>query len=205
MTTTPERLTSTFLYRVLDSILAQKTSCPFKMVLFVPRHSLRGDSPYPDPSFLRERYSGGELAIHRCDDMGPATKFTGLLTYLPLADEDSTHIYIADDDIILREDVFRKMLARLHARSPLQDYHRLVLANHAGSLRGLPTVAGYAGILVPVGFFREMLADTRLATVWSRLAEKTILVLTSTTSSCQSCFTGSNILSNQQNSTRSQR
>lgn len=172
MTTLPERLTSNFLYRVLDSILSQKTSCPFKLVLFVPHRSLRTGSPYPDPSFLWERYSNEQLDIHRCDDMGPATKFTGLLTYLPLLDKDVTHIYIADDDIILRDHVFRKMLKRLRMRRAVRDFSRLVLANDVGLLDGMPTVSGFAGILVPIGFFRELAADTKLDSVWASLAEK---------------------------------
>ncbi len=172
MTTLPERLASNFLYRVLDSILSQKTSFRFKLVLFVPHRSLRTGEPYPDPTFLRERYGNKQLDIHRCDDMGPATKFTGLLTYLPLVDADVTHIYIADDDIILRDHVFRKMLRRLQVRSSVQDCHRLVLANDAGSLDGLPTVAGYAGILVPIDFFRGLATDIKLKTVWEDLAEK---------------------------------
>lgn len=172
MTTLPERMTSNFLYRVLDSILSQKKACPFKLVLFVPHRSLRTGSPYPDPTFLREKYSQEQLNIHRCDDMGPATKFTGLLTYLPLVDADVTHIYIADDDIILRDHVLQKMLKRFRVRSAVQDCHRLVLANDAGLLDGLPTVAGYAGILVPIDFFRELAADTKLESVWEDLAKK---------------------------------
>ncbi|MGE4542941.1 MAG: hypothetical protein AB7D06_02415 [Pedobacter sp.] len=172
MTTLPERMTSNFLYRVLDSILSQKKACPFKLVLFVPHRSLRTGSPYPDPTFLWEKYSPEQLDIHRCDDMGPATKFTGLLTYLSSVATDVTHIYIADDDIILRDHVFQKMQKRLRVRSAVHDYRRLVLANDAGSLDGMPTVAGYAGILVPIGFFRELAADSKLATVWADLAEK---------------------------------
>ncbi|ABA90137.1 hypothetical protein Pcar_2902 [Syntrophotalea carbinolica DSM 2380] len=171
MTTLPERLTSNFIYRVLDAIFSQKTSSPFKLVLFVPHNSLRTGTPYPDPAFLHERYGQERLEIHRCDDMGPATKFTGLLTYLPLVDGDVTHIYIADDDIILRDHVFRKMLKHLQRRSRVHDYRRLVLANDAGLLDGLPTVAGYAGILVPIGFFRDMVADTGLARLWGELAD----------------------------------
>ena len=190
MTTTPERLTSSFLFQNLDSILAQKTSCLFKIVLFVPFRSLRAGIPYPDPVFLSERYGKEQLVIHRCDDLGPATKFTGLLTYLPWVDEDVTHIYIADDDIILRDHVFQRMLEtlhvrctfrgsrffqrmleRLHLRSTEQDYHRLVLANDAALLNGMATVAGYAGILVPLGFFRDLAADSGLASVWENLAK----------------------------------
>gem|GEM_PF-3226277 len=189
MTTTPERLTSHFLYRVLDSLVSQKTSCPFKLVLFIPNRSLRTGMPYPDPAFLSARYGTEQLVIHRCADMGPATKFTGLLTYLPLVDADVTHIYIADDDIILRDHVFQRMLEILHVRCALQgkrlfqrmleklrlrrslqDYRRLVLANDAGSLDGIVTVAGYAGILAPLGFFRDLAADDRLAQVWADLA-----------------------------------
>lgn len=189
MTTTPERLTSDFLFRVLDSILTQKTTCPFKMVLFIPFQSLRTGVPYPDPAFLSERYSKEQLVIHRCDDVGPATKFAGLLTYLPLVGAEVTHIYIADDDIILRDHVFRRMEQILHlrcsvpgnrffrrmvemlrVRRPRQDYRRLVLANDAGSFGGMATVAGYAGILAPLGFFRELADDDRLAPVWADLA-----------------------------------
>lgn len=172
MTTTPERLASAFLYRVLDAILAQKKACPFKIVLFVPHRSLRTGEPYPDPSFLRNRYGKEQLDIHRCEDMGPATKFAGLLSYLPSVVGDVTHIYIADDDIILRNHVFRRMLQRLKARNAGQSARCTVLANDAGLLDGLPTVAGYAGILFPLEFFREMAADNRLAPVWADLAQR---------------------------------
>jgi hypothetical protein len=189
MTTTPERMTSHFLFRVLDSILAQKTSCPFRIVLFIPLRSLRTGLPYPDPAVLSARYGNDHLVIHRCDDMGPATKFTGLLTYLPFVEADISHIYSADDDIILRDHVFermleilhlrctvqgnriiQRMLELLHVRSAPQDYRRLVLANDAGSVGGMATVAGYAGTLTPLGFFRDMAADARLAAVWADLS-----------------------------------
>jgi len=189
MTTTPERLTSHFFLRVLDSVLSQKISCSFKIVLFVPFRSLRTGLHYRDPAFLSARYSKEQLVIHRCDDMGPATKFTGLLTYLQLVDTDVSHVYIADDDIILRDHVFERMLNILHlrcvgqgnrflqrvleilrVRRPIQDYRRLVLANDAGSVDGMATVAGYAGILAPLGFFRDMAADASLSPVWADLS-----------------------------------
>ncbi len=172
MTTLPERLTSPFFLRVMDAILAQKTQCDFKIVLFVPEKSLRTGQPYPDPSFLHELYDRKRLMVHRCDDRGPATKFTGLLTYLPLVDADVTHIYIADDDIILRDHVFQRVLAQLEVRSAVQDCRNLVLANDSGLCHGMPTVAGYAGLLAPLGLFREMADDARLAPVWEGLARK---------------------------------
>lgn len=170
MTTTPQRLRSGFICRVLDSILAQQTSCAFRIVLFVPHHSLRAGAPYPDPAFLGRRYSAEQLLIHRCEDMGPATKFLGLLGLLPGIEADLTHIYIADDDIILRDHVFAKILQTLKARSAVRDWQRLVLANDAGVLHGMATVAGYAGILLPLGFMRSVAADARLAPLWADLA-----------------------------------
>lgn len=172
MTTIPERLTSPFLYRVLDSLLSQKTSCDFKIVLFIPHRSLRTGLPYPDPSFLYDRYGKEQIIIHRCDDMGPATKFAGLLTYLPSVDADVTHIYITDDDIILRDHVFGQIMKMLKARDVLQNYRRLVLANDVGLQSKMATVSGYAGILIPLDFFRDITADARLATVWESLAKK---------------------------------
>lgn len=171
MTSIPERLTSRFLYRVLDSILSQKTACNFSLVLFVPQRNLRTGLPYPDPSFLHARYRKAQLAIHRCEDMGPATKFAGLLTYLPSVEADVTHIYITDDDIILRDHAFQRMLERLHLRSAVQDPEHLVLTNHAGSFGGIATVAGYAGILAPLSFFRLLAVDTKLAPIWADLAK----------------------------------
>lgn len=170
MTTIPERLESPFLNRVIDSILSQRTSSDFQIVLFIPRRSLRTGRSYPDPSFLSARYSREQLVIHRCDDLGPATKFAGLLTYLPLVDPDVTHIHIADDDIILRDHVFHRILERLQARSAVRDCRRMVLANDAGVRDGMATVAGYAGILVPLEFFRCLAADAGLAPVWESLA-----------------------------------
>lgn len=171
MTTVQERLTSPFFYRVIDSILAQKTSCEFKIILFVPHHSLRTGEPYPDPTFLTDRYDKEKFVIHRCDDMGPATKFTGLLSYLPLVNSNATHIYIADDDIILRDHAFQRMLEVLQTRSRVHDYRRLVLANDAKLLAGMTAVAGYAGILVPKDFFGSLAADSKLAPLWASLTK----------------------------------
>ena len=96
MTTTPERLTSNFLFQVLDALLTQKNSCSFKIILFLPYRSTRTRELYPDPGFLQEKYSEETLAIHRCEDMGPATKFTGLLSYRPLIKDDVTHVCRSD-------------------------------------------------------------------------------------------------------------
>lgn len=171
MTTTPERLESSFFFRVLNSILSQRTSASFKIVLFVPARQLRTGTPYPDPEFLYQRYDRAQLAIHRCEDRGPATKFAGLLTYLPFVEPDVSHVVIADDDIILRDHVFQAMLERLEALKTQQDCRHLVLANDVGVCNNLPTVAGYAGILVPMEFFRTLAGDTTLAPLWISLSE----------------------------------
>jgi hypothetical protein len=64
------------------------------------------------------------------------------------------------------------MFEMFRLRRSIQDYRHLVLANDAGSLDGMVTVAGYAGILVPLVFCRELVADARLAPVWESLAIK---------------------------------
>lgn len=171
MTTTPERLASPFLFRVLDAMLTQKPECPFRLVLFVPHQSLRTGEDYPDPAFLSERYAADRLAVHRCRDLGPATKFGGLLTYLPEVEPDVTHVYIADDDIILRDGVFHRMRQRLQHRWRWWR-SRLVLANDVAKHGSLTLVAGYAGILVPMGFFRDLAQDQSLAGLWNQLAMK---------------------------------
>ena len=91
--------------------------------------------------------------------MGPATKFTGFLTYLPSVDADVTHIYITDDDIILRNHVFGRIMKMLQAREALQNYRHLclVLANDVGLQSKMATVSGYAGILM-LDFFRDITA-----------------------------------------------
>ncbi len=171
MTTTPERLASPFLLRVLDAVLAQEVECPFRIVLFVPHRSLRTGADYPDPAFLSERYALDRLLVHRCRDLGPATKFGGLLTYLPEVEPDITHVYITDDDIILRDGVFHRMRQHLqHRRRWWRS--RLVLANDVTEHQGLSLVAGYGGILVPMGFFRSLAQDERLVGLWNQLAMK---------------------------------
>jgi len=171
MTTTPERLNSAFLFRVIDSILSQITPCHFKIVLFIPYQSIRTGALYPDVSFLAEQYGADQLEVHRCKDMGPATKFSGLLSYLSCVSLEVSHIYISDDDIILRDNVFMGVLQKLQSLSSLIDYSRMVLAHDVGMYGGMKTVAGYAGILVPIEFFRELAADVSLEPVWSQLAE----------------------------------
>lgn len=170
LTTTPERLVSDFFCRVLDSILAQQKACQFTVLLFIPRYSIRTGEPYPDTSFLRERYSEASLKIHFCEDRGPATKFLGLLTYLEEGSDDVTHVYITDDDIILRSNLFCRMQKELKALWQREDRNRTILANDTALLAGMKTVAGYAGILFPVGFFQEVAKDNSLSQVWDELA-----------------------------------
>lgn len=183
LTSTPERLKSDFIFRVLDSMLFQKTGCEFRVVIFIPHHSLRTGAPYPDPDFLHDRYGRDRIMVHRCDDMGPATKFAGFLTCLAALDNEVTHIYITDDDIILRDDILDKVTRRLELFSDSTEADRLVLANHITHAPGLPLVSGFAGILVPIGFFRALAADIRLGSVWERLAEGS-----------HSCFNADDIL-----------
>ncbi|WP_167495909.1 glycosyltransferase family 2 protein [Desulfosediminicola ganghwensis] len=156
---------------MLDALLAQKNSCPFKIILFLPYRSIRTGELYPDPGFLQEKYGEETLDIHRCEDMGPATKFTGLLSYMPLIKDDVTHVYITDDDIILHPNVFQRVLKKITKQPSRPTLDRTVLANDTGMLNDLPTVAGYAGILFPFTFFLEMASDTNLTPVWTALAE----------------------------------
>ncbi len=171
MTTTPERLASPFLLRVLDSILGQQGGPSFQLLLSVPRVFARTGEAYPDPGFLLDRYRDGRLHIHRCPDHGPATKFLGLRTWSGLSGAGLTHVYIADDDVILRPGVFQRVQARGRRPwwRPGGHAATTVWANSVSRVGGLDVAEGFGGVLIPAGFFHRLFGQTRYHRLWDAL------------------------------------
>lgn len=175
MTTTPERLRSPFLFRVLDSLIGQQGAPPFQLLLSIPQIFARTGEAYPDPGFLQQRYRNQQLHIHRCPDHGPGTKFLGLRTWPGFSDAKSatapTHIYIADDDIILKPSVFRRVYKRSKHRwwHPRRPSSPTVWANSVSRLGDLDVVEGYGGILIPADFFHQLFAQTSYFPLWDAL------------------------------------
>lgn len=90
LTTTPSRIA--LLAPTLKSLLDQ-TRPPARIVLNVPRHSLRENRAYEVPEPLT-RLSA--LQIRRCDDLGPGTKLIPSV----LAEPPDTPLVVIDDDRI---------------------------------------------------------------------------------------------------------
>ena len=176
MTTTPDRLTSPFFGRVLNSIFAQQCAPDFKLLLFVPPVFARTGQAYPDPGFLLHSHSNGRLQIHRCPDYGPATKFLGLRTLLSAQGSDLapfTHVYIADDDIILHPNAFNQVQRRSVQRWwQRQRPTHTVWANSVAHVANIKMAEGFAGILIPVAFFCQLYAQPQYDTVWNALQQR---------------------------------
>jgi len=178
LSTTPERLGSPFLLRVLDSILGQQGGPEFQVLLSIPLVFARTGEAYPDPGFLLHRYRDGRLHIHRCPDHGPGTKFLGLRTWPSmtnaLAAGNPTHVYITDDDIILQPGVFR----RVHNRSQRSWWCRgrpaapAVWANSVSRLGDLDVAEGFGGILIPAIFFHRLFAQACYHPLWDALQSR---------------------------------
>lgn len=104
LSTVPQRLR--YLRPTLRSLLDQ--SCPpDRIVLAWPEHSLRLNTPYPEPSGLP-----AGVEVLRCTDVGPATKL------LPaLLEEPDAVLVVVDDDAIYPHDFLESLLAH-HRRLP---------------------------------------------------------------------------------------
>ena len=171
MTTTPERLVSPFFLRVLDSILDQRGGPSFQVLLSVPPVFARTGTVYPDPGFLLDHCQDSRLSIHRCPDHGPATKFLGLRTWPGLSGAGLTHVYIADDDIILKPGVFQRVQACARRRwwCPGGRPATTVWANSVLQLDGLDVTEGFGGVLIPVPFFQRLFGQSRYDPLWHAL------------------------------------
>ncbi|MBR9842838.1 MAG: hypothetical protein GYB25_06740 [Rhodobacteraceae bacterium] len=94
LTTIPSRIG--VIDHALKGLLDQ-TRPPKKIVLNVPRHSLREDCAYEVPEHLMGLQG---IEVRRCEDMGPATKAIPTL----LAEEADQLVMVVDDDRIYPRD-----------------------------------------------------------------------------------------------------
>jgi hypothetical protein len=90
LTTIPSRLPH--IGTTLKSLLRQSRA-PKRIVLNLPRHSKRENAGYTVPDFLLGLKS---VVVHRCEDMGPATKLIPTLQ----RETPSQKIIVVDDDRI---------------------------------------------------------------------------------------------------------
>lgn len=90
LTTIPSRLPH--IATTLKSLMRQSRA-PARIVLNLPQHSKRENAGYTVPSFLLGLKS---VAVHRCEDLGPATKLIPTLMREPPTQK----IIVVDDDRI---------------------------------------------------------------------------------------------------------
>ena len=117
--------------------LMRQSLAPGRIILNLPAHSARENRAYIIPAFLHGLKA---VEIHRCDDLGPATKLLPSLQRLA----PSQAILVVDDDRI---------------------YHRTVLETLLAAAKSLPGAAlGQSGWIVPPD-----LTD-RPTTIWNNFA-----------------------------------
>lgn len=140
MTTLPDRYGSPFFKKVLRSILSQKCDISFEIFIFLPRRCNR----FPHKSYIDTTppILDRRVSVHRCQDLGPATKFLGIMTEKI---QEFSHVLVCDDDIVLRPTVFQQLYT-CSQRDPTR-----VWANAWTEIPNAPFfhVEGYAGILIP--------------------------------------------------------
>lgn len=91
LTTSPDRIQ--LLRPVLESLTRGQTRPPDEIHLNVPHRFGRTGQPYEIPGFLAE-YG---VRVHRCDDVGPGTKFIPTIRRLPPGTD--AWILVVDDDV----------------------------------------------------------------------------------------------------------
>lgn len=95
LTTTPERLQGATIKKVLASVLAQDPA-PQALEMNIPYVMKRSGAQYTIPQWLLD----SPVEIHRCDDLGPATKYVSTLQRYAVKSADQK-ILIIDDDMIM--------------------------------------------------------------------------------------------------------
>ena len=100
LTTIPSRLKN--LEIILDSLLNQTKKID-KIILNIPKYSIRFKSNYVIPEFLKKDKFKDILVINRCKDYGPGTKLLGGLTYLS---NKNGYVIILDDDRTIKNNFF---------------------------------------------------------------------------------------------------
>lgn len=95
LTTTPQRLQGTTIKNVLASVMAQNPA-PQAIEMNIPYEMKRLGTPYTVPQWLID----SPVEIHRCDDLGPATKYASTLQRYAVKNADQK-VLVIDDDMIM--------------------------------------------------------------------------------------------------------
>jgi hypothetical protein len=95
LTTTPGRLQGLTLQKVLGSVLAQDPA-PQAIEINIPYEMKRLGIPYHVPQWLLD----SPVSVHRCEDLGPATKYVSTLERHAAQNQDQK-ILVMDDDMIM--------------------------------------------------------------------------------------------------------
>ncbi len=99
LTTTPKRLKGETLRSVLASVMAQDPA-PEAIEINIPYEMKRLGLDYEIPQWLLD----SPVAIHRCEDLGPATKYASTLQRYDHTNRDQK-ILVIDDDMIMPADL----------------------------------------------------------------------------------------------------
>jgi hypothetical protein len=95
LTTTPGRLQGSTIQKVLASVLAQEPA-PQAIEINIPYTMKRLGTPYQVPQWLLD----SPVSVHRCEDLGPATKYVSTLQRYAAKNPDQK-VLVIDDDMIM--------------------------------------------------------------------------------------------------------
>ncbi len=104
MTTMPNRLQSQMLKKVMTSLFKQEVR-PKEIRINVPYVSKRTRKEYIIPEWM----TSIPITIHRCEDMGPATKYLSTVRDLLDLQLPKQRILVVDDDMIPPNDLVKQM------------------------------------------------------------------------------------------------
>lgn len=143
LTTIPSRVNE--LEPILDSILDQTHNIE-KILLNIPKYSLRFKTKYKIPIYLNKEKYINKLVIIECEDYGPGTKLLGCLKYFSnMTNKKNIYIIIIDDDRILNKNLVS------HLYSNQIKNKNCIIANK-GSNQELPVKIpwGAGGMSIPL-------------------------------------------------------
>ena len=130
LTTTPNRLQGTTIRNVLASVMAQNPA-PQALEINIPYEMKRLGTKYTVPQWLLD----SPVEIHRCDDLGPATKYVSTLQRYAIKNPDQK-VLVIDDDMIMPPGLVGAANARMDAHPDSAVCgHGMVLKN-----KGTPKV-----------------------------------------------------------------
>lgn len=95
LTTTPKRLQEATIRSVLASVLVQNPA-PEAVEINIPHEMKRLGLKYEIPQWLMD----SPVEIHRCEDLGPATKYASTLQRYDIKNKDQK-VLVIDDDMIM--------------------------------------------------------------------------------------------------------